>query len=400
VARTPCSLVALGQVNALGKSNAEVAKGLFAGDTSGLVPRDLVPERSHLFGAVRDPLPEIPARLARFDCRNNRLALAALEQIRPELEGALARFGRARIGVVAGTSTSGVGDAEEAIAVRERTGALAREFDYAQLEFGGLAGFLAEAAGVRGPAYTLSTACSSGARALATARSLVRLGLCDAVISGAADSLCGLTANGFASLGALSAGITSPCSRNRDGLTLGEGAALFLVTGDPGGIQLLGVGESSEAHHISAPDPEGNGAEAAMRMALADAGLAPAEIAYLNLHGTGTPQNDPMECAAVARVFGNGVACSSTKALVGHGLGAAGALEAAFCWLVLAAREGGALPLPPHVFDGERDPAMAQIRLAAPGESVNAGPRPRVLTNSFGFGGSNCTLVLGADGDA
>lgn len=396
--RTPCSLAALGQVNALGKSNAEVAKNLFAGDGSGLVRRDdLVPGRSLYFGEVRDPLPEIPARLARFDCRNNRLALAALEQIGAEVDAALSAFGRARIGVVVGTSTSGVSDAEQAIAERERTGRLARKFDYAQLEFGGLAGFLAESVGARGPAYTLSTACSSGARALASARSLVALGLCDAVISGASDSLCGLTANGFHSLGALSAAITNPCSRNRDGLTLGEGAALFLVTRDPGGVQLLGVGESSEAHHISAPDPEGRGAEAAMRGALSDAGLAPAEIAYLNLHGTGTPQNDPMECAAVARVFGRELPCSSTKALVGHALGAAGAIEAAFCWLALREIRDGVLPLPPHVFDGERDPALAEISLVPRSGSARVGARARVMTNSFGFGGSNCTLVLGTD---
>ena len=401
MARTSCSLAALGLVNALGKTKAEITPRLLAGDTSGLVLRaDLVPERSLLFGAVRDPLPEIPARLARFACRNNRLALAALEQIGADVDAALSAFGRARIGVVVGTSTSGVGDAEEAIAVRERTGRLAREFDYAQLEFGGLAGFLAEATGARGPAYTLSTACSSGARALASARSLVALGICDAVISGAADSLCGLTANGFASLGALSERVTNPCSRNRDGLTLGEGAALFLVTRDPGSVQLLGVGESSEAHHISAPDPEGNGAEAAMRGALADAGLAPADIAYLNLHGTGTPQNDPMECAAVARVFGTALPCSSTKALVGHALGAAGALEAAFCWLVLAERSNGVLALPPHVFDGERDPALAPIHLVATSETARVGAHARVMTNSFGFGGSNCTLILGTDGDA
>ncbi len=400
MARPPCSLAALGLVSALGKTKAEVAPRLLAGDTSGLVVRgDLVPERSLLFGAVRDPLPEIPARLARFACRNNRLALAALEQIGAEVDAALSTFGRARVGVVVGTSTSGVGDAEEAIAVRERTGRLAREFDYAQLEFGGLAGFLAEATGARGPANTLSTACSSGARALASARSLIALGLCDAVISGAADSLCGLTANGFASLGALSERITNPCSRNRDGLTLGEGAALFLVTGDPGGVQLVGVGESSEAHHISAPDPEGNGAEAAMRGALADAGLTPADIVYLNLHGTGTPQNDPMECAAVARVFGTTLPCSSTKALVGHALGAAGALEAAFCWLVLAGRSDSRLALPPHVYDGERDPAMAKIRLVEKSESARVGAHARVMTNSFGFGGSNCTLILGTDGD-
>ena len=247
MAQRSCSLRALGQVSALGRSNREIAERLFAGDTSGVAFRDdLVPQRSFPFAEVRGELPEIPRALARYACRNNRLALAALEQIRPALDAALAEFGRARVGVVVGTSTSGVGDAEAAIAERNRSGRLASAFKYDQLEFGGLAGFLAEASGARGPAYTLSTACSSGARALASARSLLALGICDAVICGAADSLCGVTVNGFAALGALSAKGTNPCSANRDGLTIGEGCALFLATREPGGIQLVGVGESSE----------------------------------------------------------------------------------------------------------------------------------------------------------
>lgn len=147
---------------------------------------------------------------------------------------------------------------------------------------------------------------------------------------------------------------------------------------------------------MSAPDPEGRGAETAMRDALADAGVAAAEIAYVNLHGTGTPQNDVMEAAAVARVLGTNVPCSSTKPLVGHTLGAAGAIEAAFCWLVLAERHGDALALPPHVWDGARDPALAPIHLVAKGEVARVGARALVMTNSFGFGGNNCTLVLGA----
>ena len=397
MSRAPCRLAALGQVSALGRANGDVAARLFAGDTSRLtLDAEIVPERSLWLGRVNDALPEIPKSLARFACRNNQLALAALESIRAEVAAAVERYGAERVGVVVGTSTSGVGDAEAAIAHRERTGVLAHEFFYDQLEFGGLARFVAEAIGARGPAYTLSTACSSGARALASARSLVAMGACDAVVSGAADSLCGLTTNGFAGLGALSAGVTNPCSANRDGLTLGEAAALFLVTGEPGGIQLLGVGDSSEAHHMSAPDPEGRGAETAMRDALADAGLAPDDVAYLNLHGTGTPQNDVMEAAAVGRVLGSDVPTSSTKPLVGHTLGAAGALEAAFCWLVLAERRGGELVLPPHVWDGARDPALAPIRLVEKGESARSGGRAVVMTNSFGFGGNNCTLVLGA----
>jgi 3-oxoacyl-[acyl-carrier-protein] synthase-1 len=173
---------------------------------------------------------------------------------------------------------------------------------------------------------------------------------------------------------------------------------VFLLLPEPGGIQLVGVGESSEAHHMSAPDPTGAGAEAAMRGALADAGLTPASIAYLNLHGTGTPLNDVMECRAVERVFGTTLPVSSTKPLVGHTLGAAGALEAAFCWLVLERSLDGVLELPPHCWDGERDPELPALRLAGKGESVRPAGPLRVMTNSFGFGGNNCTLVLERSG--
>ena len=396
MSHAPCRLAALGQVSALGRDAAGVFERLTAGDASRLTLNEtLVPERSLWLGEVRDALPEIPAPLARFACRNNQLAQAALESIAAEVQAAIARFGAARVGVVVGTSTSGVGDAENAIAHRERTGVLAHEFHYDQLEFGGLARFVAEVAGARGPAYTLSTACSSGARARASARALLELGACDAVISGAADSLCGLTTNGFAALGAISQNVTNPCSKNRDGLTLGEASALFLVTREPGGVQLLGVGDSSEAHHMSAPDPEGRGAETAMRDALTDAGLAPGAIAYLNLHGTGTPQNDAMESAAVARVLGSDLPASSTKPLVGHTLGAAGAIEAAFCWLILDRAREGELALPPHLWDGERDPALAPIRLTSKGERARVRGPAFVMTNSFGFGGNNCTLILG-----
>ena len=187
---------------------------------------------------------------------------------------------------------------------------------------------------------------------------------------------------------------TNPMSVNRRGLTLGEGAAVFLVTGDAGGIQLAGVGESSEAHHMSAPDPEGRGAEVAMRRALEDAGASSNEIAYANLHGTGTTLNDAMESLAVERVLGREVPCSSTKPLTGHTLGAAGAIEAALSWLVLERALNGCLELPPHVFDGELDPACAPIRLAHKGETSQARGRALVLTSSFGFGGNNCSLVL------
>ena len=386
----------MGMVNALGDTPAEVWPRLLAGDQSRLTVRtDLVPDRPVLVGAVGARLPPIPEGLQRYACRNNALALAAIQQIEPALRDAVHRVGRGRVGVVFGTSTSGVADAEDAIRHRLATTELSPSFDYAQLEFGGVAGFVADYLGTAGPAYTLSTACSSGARALASARSLLALGICDVVVSGAADSLCGLTANGFCALQAVADDVCNPCSVRRSGLMLGEGGVAFLVTADRGGIQLLGVGESCEAHHMSAPDPDGRGAEVAMRNALADAGIGPEAIAYLNLHGTGTPLNDAMECAAVSRVLGTAVPCSSTKPVVGHTLGAAGAMEAGFCWLALRAAAGGYLALPPHVWDGARDPALPPLRLASPGERVAVGSAPVVMTNSFGFGGNNCTLVLG-----
>jgi 3-oxoacyl-[acyl-carrier-protein] synthase-1 len=324
------------------------------------------------------------------------LTLAALREIEPAVRESLARTDPARVGVVMGTSTAGAGAVEEAMRQRLERGGFPDGFDYAKAEFGGTAAFVAEALGTTGPQYTISTACSSGARALASARSLLSLGLCDVVIAGATDTLCGLVTNGFTALQAVAEGISNPCSLNRSGLTLGEASAVFLVTPEPGGIQLRGVGESSEAHHMSAPDPTGRGAEAAMRAALRDAGVAPETIAYLNLHGTGTPQNDRMECKAVARVFAESPPCSSTKPLVGHTLGAAGAVEAGICWMTLSHREGGRLPLPPHRWDGVADPELPTIALVGDGGSADVRGAARVLTNSFGFGGNNCSLVLEA----
>jgi 3-oxoacyl-[acyl-carrier-protein] synthase-1 len=392
MATRPCSLAALAMVNALGRHPDEIWPRLIRGDQSGFRTReDLVPGRALVVADVTGALPPVPDRLRHYACRNNSLTLAALEQIEKPISDLIQAVGRQRIGVVMGTSTSGVSDAEVAIRQRVETGSLGRSFHYAQLEFGGVAGFVAELLGLAGPAYTISTACSSGARALVSARSLLALGVCDAVIAGATDTLCGLTTNGFAALQVLSAGITNPSSVSRDGLTLGEGSALFLVTRETDGIQLCGVGESSEAHHMSAPDPDGLGAEQAMRGALADAGLRPEQIAYLNLHGTGTSLNDRMESSAISRVFGVSPACSSTKSLVGHTLGAAGAMEAGFCWLVLRESSGGEIPLIPHAYDGQPDPELHGLRLAVPGLHAPAGP---VMTNSFGFGGNNCTLIL------
>jgi len=383
-------------VNALGASLDEIWPRLVAGDQSRFRRRgDLVPGESWWFGEVQGDLPAIPESLAAHACRNNQLALAAFEAIREEVDAARARFGAVRIGVVVGSSTGGIAEAEHALAQRLRSGAFPASFHLVQLEFGGAAEFLARLARVEGPRYTLSTACSAAAKALVSARTLLELDVCDAVIAGGADSLCGLTANGFVGLQAVAKDLTNPMSRNRSGLTLGEGAALLLVTREPGGVQLLGAGESSDAHHMSAPEPEGKGAETCMRAALADAGVEAAAIAYLNLHGTGTPLNDATESAAVERVFGRPIPCSSTKPLTGHALGASGALEAGFCWMMLSRREGIRITVPPHRWDGVRDPELPPLAFVAEAMAIDASRPAALMSNSFGFGGSNCSVILG-----
>ena len=392
----PCSLAAFGMVTALGSSVDAIWPRILAGDQSGLRGRtDLVPGRSLLVAEVAEEPPPCPPALARRGCRSNALSLAAFRQIEPQVHRIVAEVGAERVAIVMGSSTSGIGAAETALAVRARTGSLPEGFDYAQVEFGGAAEFLADYAGIRGPSYTISTACSSGARAIESGRALLELGACDAVVAGATDSLCRLTAAGFSALQAVSEAPSNPFSLNRNGLNLGEGAAVFLLTRDPGGVQLLGAGVSSDAYHMSAPDPEGTGAEFAMRKALSEAGVAADEVCYVNLHGTGTVLNDAMEARVVSRILGDRVLCSSTKPLVGHTLGASGAIELGICWLLLTRRSGDTLDLPPHRWDGVPDPAMPSLRLVEPGTSMRAPRRVIVLSNSFGFGGSNATLVVG-----
>ncbi|MGR1217672.1 beta-ketoacyl-[acyl-carrier-protein] synthase family protein [Metapseudomonas otitidis] len=389
------SLNALGLVCALGQGKAAVARNLLAGDTAGMRPHaDWVPERTLTLGAVDTELPALPAELAACDSRNNRLLLAAALEIEPELRAAVARHGAARVGVVLGTSTSGIQEASLGIGEQLRTGALPADYRYAQQELVAPAAFLAAWLGSAGPAYCISTACTSSARALLSARRLLQLGVCDAVVCGGVDSLCGLTLNGFAALEAVSDSLCNPLSRNRRGINIGEGAALFLMERDAGGIALLGAGAGSDAHHISAPEPSGLGAQRAMRQALVDAGLEPSAIDYLNLHGTATQHNDAMESLATTAVFPEGVPASSTKPLTGHTLGAAGALEAAFCWLALSPWNPEHR-LPPHRWDGEPDPELPALRLVD-GASRLPTQRPRrLMSNSFAFGGSNISLILG-----
>jgi 3-oxoacyl-[acyl-carrier-protein] synthase-1 len=385
-------LNALGIACALGAGKAAVAEALFVGEAYGLrAEPGWIPGHAPPLGAVRTPLPDIPSTLSRTrDNRCNRLLLAAAQEIEADIRAAIATHGNARVGVVLGTSTGGIEEATHGLAAYRHDGAWPQDYRYAHQELAGPAEFLAEWLELAGPCYTISTACTAGARAIISAQRLLQAGLCDAVVCGGVDTLARLPLNGFHALGAMDPSRCNPFSRERRGINIGEAAALFLVTREHGAVQLLGTGSSSDAHHMSSPDPEGRGAVMAMRHALADARLDADQIDYLNLHGTATTHNDAMEALAVAAVFPQGVPCSSTKPLTGHTLAAAGALEAAFCWLSL-----GDGRLPPQVRDGEADPELPVLRFVDAGARLPAAKPRRLMSTSFAFGGNNACLILG-----
>jgi len=340
----------------------------------------------------------LPAELARFDCRNNRLAEMALREdgFEEAVREVAARLGPRRIGVFVGTSTAGILETE--LAYRERdpvSGALPARFDYAATHSSfSVADFLRRRLRLEGPAAVVSCACASSAKVFGTARRMIEAQLIDAALVGGVDSLCLTTLYGFHSLQLCSPSPCRPFDIERDGISIGEAAAFALLERVGGGVAsgdvlLLGVGESNDAYHMSAPHPEGNGARRAMRGALSDASLDPGAIDYINLHGTGTPSNDRSESQAVTGVFGAAVPCSSTKGATGHALGASGALEAVISALTL--RHG---LMPGGVNTSRVDPTLTAHYLKRNRTAVLS----RVLSNSFGFGGTNCSLIFGRAG--
>jgi len=388
----PYYLNDLGIICPLGHAAREVTRRLFAGE-SGLVDTDRYsPGRTIPVGIVDAVLPAHEELAVAMRSRNNLLALAAAQQIAPAIAAAADRYGAHRVAVVIGTSTSGIGESEHAIAERQRSGAFPGGFHYAQQELGSSAHALADAYGLGGPTSVISTACASSAKAMASAARLIALGLADAVVTGGVDTLCGFTVAGFEALDLVSDRRCNPLSLHRGGINLGEAAALFLMTREPSAVSLRGWGETTDGYHFSAPDPSGEGARTAMELALKRAGESAANVEYINLHGTGTRHNDSMESESVHALFGEHVPVSSTKPLTGHTLGAAGALEAAFCWLAMQDSnvEGR---LPPHLWDGARDPALHPLCVASAGTALGHAPR-RVLSNSFAFGGANAALVF------
>jgi 3-oxoacyl-[acyl-carrier-protein] synthase-1 len=389
-------LNACGIICALGDGAAQVKARLYAGQTGVAMTEQWSPGRELPLGRAPDELPPVQHLPVQHRSRNNALALAALAQIRPAVDAAIARYGADRVGVLIGTSTSGIGETEQALRHHALSGALPPDFHYGSQEMGSPAAMLALELGLAGPAYVHSSACSSSAKAMASAARLIKMGLCDAVLTGGVDSLCAFTVAGFAALESVSAAQCNPMSVNRNGINIGEGAALFLMSAEADGaapVALLGWGESSDGHHMSAPDPSGAGARLAMAQALERAGVGAAQVEYINMHGTATQQNDAMESRVIESLFGLDVPVSSTKPFTGHTLGAAAAIEAALCWLAMQ-DDNPQGRLPPHLWDGVADPALPALNLVPRGAALGR-PLRLALSSSFAFGGSNAALLLG-----
>lgn len=388
----PLALTASSLVTCLGVGRAENLAALRARRT-GLAPCAFETVRlDTCVGEVRGvDRVRVPERLGSFDCRNIRLAQLGLETdgFRDQVFAMRDRHGPDRIGVFLATSTSGILETELAYRERDATGALPPRFHYRETHNTySLADYVRQAFELSGPAVVVSAACASSAKVFGNAARAIAVGLCDAAIVGGVDSLCLTTLYGFQSLGVLARLPCRPFDAGRDGISIAEAAGFVLLEKVQQGawVRLLGLGESSDAHHMSTPHPEGAGARMAMERALAAAQMAPDRVDYINLHGTASRSNDSSEDAAVMTVFGGATPCSSTKGLTGHALGAAGVIEAIITTIAL---EDGFLPAGANTL--ARDPALGADYLVEP----RAGAPRIAMSNSFGFGGANCSLLLG-----
>ncbi|MDU8924507.1 beta-ketoacyl-ACP synthase [Pasteurellaceae bacterium LIM206] len=339
------------------------------------------------------PLPENTAKIYRT--RNNQLLWTAVVQQDAEIQAIIERFGTERVAVVIGTTNTGVDDNFAAFTTHHQTqswdsSTYCHEFQLLSSP----ADFLAAHYGLSGPAYSISTACTSGARAIISAARLLQTNLCDAVICGGVDALAHLAINGFYSLEALSQGQAKPFASNRDGINMGEAAAIFIATRENIGLPLLGYGASSDAYHMSAPKPDGEGAVTAIQKAMDMAQLGSEAIGWVNLHGTGTTHNDAMEARAFSHCFSHDIPMTSTKAVTGHTLGAAGALEAALVWGIVSRTLNPSGKLPKQQCRDEKDTNIPNIKLTDE-RSYWLSERRIGLSSSFAFGGNNAILIIG-----
>ncbi len=393
-------LTSLGICCSLGMNKVDVWQQAACGSLAGMHWRhDLLADGSAVVvGDVVETLVDLSDQPFTEQSRNNQLAATAYAQIADDVEIAKRQFGQDRVAVVIGTSTSGIAAGETAMLAKLQQGQWPENFDYRQQEMAAPALFLAKLAQVDGPTFAVSTACSSSARALMTARNLLETNLADAVIVGGVDSLCRMTLRGFTALESVSAGYCKPFAQDRDGINIGEAAALFLLQREPlpnsaAVIRLSGCGASADAYHMSAPHPQGEGAERAIHQALLQASIDVNELSYINAHGTATPLNDAMEALALHRLGAGGIPISSSKAITGHTLGAAGALEAALCWLMLSEYNPNQA-LIPQVFSTNPDPQLPPLHFA---RGLSPRPLRHCLSNSFAFGGNNMAIILSKD---
>lgn len=381
---------AMGLLCPLGNSLSEVSSSLSSRTSPGMYPDgDFMQDRREVFlGHVTEPCDDLDlGRFPLHDSRNNRLLLKALLQIGGSVEEAIGRYGKDRVGVVLGTSTSGLGEGDVFVCDLQE-GRQNTHYVYNQQELGDPSVFLSDYLGTSSASYTISTACSSSPKAVISAMALIESGAIDAAVVGGCDTLNRMTVNGFNSMELFSADLCMPFCRDRHGITIGEAAGLMLISREKSDLALLAGGHSSDAHHISSPHPEGKGAVMAINQALEMAGCSASDIGYINMHGTGTRMNDKVEASVISRLFPD-TPCSSTKYLTGHTLGAAGICELIISALIL--RDDINLP----VQDFSRSPADPELDPCSFVTGEQKLRRGLILSNSFAFGGSNAALIVG-----
>lgn len=387
-------ITAYAALNALGNNCQEIWHNWQQAYAPGMKKTETYrPRQACTLGHVTQALPKLDEKYAQYDCRNNRLLKVCVDQLNDSVERLLQQYSSHRIGVVLGSSTSGIENYEQAMQHWLEHAERPDWFHFKQQDMGGAAELLSLMLAIDGPSLVISTACTSSANAFASAQRLLQLDLCDAVIVGGVDTLCQMTVQGFTALASVSDEQCQPFSKNRCGITIGEAAALLVLEKQPlnqHSLELYGVGCSSDAHHMSAPDPSAKGAIRAIHSALQQGQWQAQDVDYVNLHGTATPLNDAMESLAVNSVFGENTVCSSTKSLIGHTLGAAAASEAVLCCLLLQQAQK---QVPKQVWDEVYDETLSPIRIA---DGVTSLDKLQLcLSNSFAFGGSNVSVLLG-----
>ena len=377
-------------ISSLGAKYAEIVNSLTAPYSEHLTYRDdlLSNGLGSYFGVVKANLPDI-SKFKAHNTRNNQFLAYCIDELKDTIEPLISKYGKDRVAVVLGTSTSGLNETEIEIEQYLKTGKVSDTYHYSFQEFSSPSEFVSQYLDVNGPAYTISTACSSSARALISAKRLLQADMADVVIAGGADTLCAVPINGFNSMEVLSHDRCLPFNKNRHGINIGEGAGIMILTKEKLELALVGCGESSDAYHVSSPDPSGAGAVEAIKMALNDAKLTKDDIGYINLHGTATKLNDAMESQAVSTLFGETTPCSSTKYLTGHTLGAAGIVEA--CILCYLLKENLDLPMQDFSLD-EIDDTLPKCGLIT--DKLKS-KTPYMMSNSFAFGGNNASIIIG-----